>query len=56
MQETERLKQYMKVDVFKEFINQLSSQPISDVSIDNGTIIDKLDLSVCWIHSFFYTS
>ena len=43
MQETERLKQYMKVDVFKEFINQLSSQPISDVSIDNGTIIDIIE-------------
>ena len=23
------------------------------MELDNGTIIDKLDLSVCWIHSFF---
>lgn len=43
MQETEKLKMYMKVDVFKEYIKQLSNQPITDVSIDNGTVIDIIE-------------
>ena len=43
MQETEKLKMYMKVDVFKEYIKQLSNQQITDVSIDNGTVIDIIE-------------
>lgn len=33
----------MKVDVFQEYINQLSKQTISDVSIDNGIIMDIME-------------